>query len=171
MRASLFQQILLPAIIFGMSHQTIAENEQTNRQNTESNQPQTNVVNDAAEQERLKKVRDIQKAWTSDGKRQLQRFPIYQAKYYDGDWNYISNAFINLAVAVSNLTQGKVRLTCDTIDIGADKLFSRKPNFIYFTGNKDFSFQESEIKNLKNYLYLGGSRVDRQRKSRTKYSF
>lgn len=155
-----------------MSYQTFAENEQTNRQNATlnllSSEQQTNIVDNGAKQifelqnawaieRKQKRIREFKTAWAIDGKQQLHRVPVYQAKYHDGDWNCNSNSFKNLAFAVSNLTQGKVRLTYDTIDIGTDKLFSMKPCFIYFTGNKDFAFQESEIKNLKDYLYLGGT--------------
>lgn len=157
---NLFLRILLPIIFFGILHNSLAEND-PHLQNTASNQlsseHQTNGVDDAIKYKRLKNVVEFQKAWVNHIKRQSQRYPIYQAIYRSGDWNCNSNAFKNLAVAVSNLTQGKVRLTCDTIDIGTDKLFRGKPSFIYFTGNNDFSFQELEIKNLKDYLYLGGT--------------
>jgi len=157
MRANLFLRILLPIIVFGILQDSLAENDKSNLQNTAANQPQTNGVDHAIKYKRLKEVRTFQKEWVNPEKRQSQRLTIYQAIYRSGDWNCNSNAFINLAVAVSNLTQGRVRLTCDTIDIGTDKLFSMKPSFIYFTGNKDFTFQESEIKNFKDYMYLGGT--------------
>ena len=145
MRTSLFQQILLPIIVFGILHNSLAENAKSNLQNTAANQPQTNGVDDAIKYKRLKNIVEFQKEWVNPRKRQSQRSPIYQAIYRSGDWNCNSNAFKNFAVAVSNLTQGKVRLTCDTIDISTDKLFRRKPSFIYFTGNKLFICDENKF--------------------------
>ncbi|MCG2660700.1 MAG: HEAT repeat domain-containing protein [Kiritimatiellae bacterium] len=117
---------------------------------TASNQLQPNIVDDAIKQKRLIRVREFQKAWSVEGKKRLQcPIPICQAKYQDGDWNRNLHALSNFAIAISNLTQGKVRLVCDTVDIGTDELFTKKPHMIYFTGSTNFTFRRSEIHNLR----------------------
>jgi len=140
-----------------MSSNALSENDKSNLQSTAANQLQTNVIDDAASQERLKKVGEFQKAWAAEGKKRLQcPLLIYQAQYQDGDWNCNPHALTNLAVAVDNLTQGNVRLRYYIADISTNLSYF-KPSFVYFTGNKDFAFQESEIKELMKYIYCGGT--------------
>lgn len=161
MRTNIFQWILLPIIFLAISHRTSADNEQPSHQGTASNQPlceqQTNGVNDAAKHERIIKIRQFQKEWVVERQNRPQSpIPIYQAKYQDGDWNCNPHALPNFATAISDLTQGKVRLTCNTLDIGTGQLIGRKPCFIYFTGNKEFTLQDSEIEELRQYVNFGG---------------
>jgi hypothetical protein len=42
------------------------------------------------------------------------------------------------------------------LDIGTDQIFTLKPPFVYLTGHKDFHFLDREVKNLRDYITLGG---------------
>jgi hypothetical protein len=42
------------------------------------------------------------------------------------------------------------------LNIGGPDLLDKKPPFIFFTGHKDFILTEQEIKNLQDYLQMGG---------------
>ena len=41
--------------------------------------------------------------------------------------------------------------------MGTDQLFTLKPPFVYLTGHKDFRLKDQEVKNLRDYLMLGGA--------------
>jgi hypothetical protein len=113
----------------------------------------------------LPAVQQMVKGWTQpDGK---MRFPIYLAKYADGDWdcnNYLhggkltSGALPNLFAKVAEWSQGS--MASDGIKIVAldsPEIISHPPPFIFFTGHKDFHLTAAEIKNLREYLVNGGA--------------
>jgi len=96
-------------------------------------------------------------------------FVIFQAKYQDGDWDcngpYSSgtntwdlSALKNFMFQVRQWSRDRIKASVvpKVLDIGMDEIFAIKPPFIYLTGHKDFHFLDREIKNLRDYLTLGG---------------
>ncbi|MDD5676978.1 MAG: von Willebrand factor type A domain-containing protein [Kiritimatiellae bacterium] len=136
---------------------------------------------EAAEVKRLVGVRDFQKGWAvsagegtgsggggmgaagsyrhGGGKAVSAKFAIFQAKYQDGDWNCNPNALNNLMLQIRAWTKNRIdaKLAPEVVDIGTDKLFTLKPPFVYLTGDKDFHLTDQEVKNLRDYLMLGGA--------------
>jgi hypothetical protein len=53
-----------------------------------------------------------------------------------------------------NITGGVIP---EPLDIGGPELLDKKPPFIFFTGHKDFHLTEQEVKNLSDYLQVGGA--------------
>jgi len=45
----------------------------------------------------------------------------------------------------------------EVLDIGTDKLFTLHPPFVYLTGHKNFRLADNEVKNLRDYLNVGGA--------------
>jgi hypothetical protein len=43
------------------------------------------------------------------------------------------------------------------ISVGSDEIFKTRPPFIFLTGHKDFHFTDQEVKNLREYLLVGGA--------------
>ncbi|MCX6992334.1 MAG: DUF4159 domain-containing protein [Kiritimatiellaeota bacterium] len=87
------------------------------------------------------------------------KFTIFQAKYQDGDWNCNPAALQNLMLQIRAWSRDRIdaQLVPEVLDIGTDKLFTLKPPFVYLTGHKDFHFMDNEVKNLRDYLSLGGA--------------
>ncbi len=122
---------------------------------------------DAARLENLKKIRDFQKDWkvsnispTSRNKRTIKAvFTIFKAKYQDGDWNCNPSDLQNLMIQIRRWSKDRIEANIhpEVLDVGTDQLFTLKPPFVYLTGHKDFHFLEQEVKNLRDYLMLGGA--------------
>jgi hypothetical protein len=99
------------------------------------------------------------------------KFTIFQAKYQDGDWYCNSDSasggpcfpgcgsLQNLMLQIRAWSRDRIdaQITPEVLDIGTDKLFTLKPPFVYLTGHKDFHFLDNEVKNLRDYLSLGGA--------------
>ncbi|MBI2441345.1 MAG: DUF4159 domain-containing protein [Lentisphaerae bacterium] len=115
---------------------------------------------DIAYKERLKLVYALQKDWDvqNKGKQTIAKFTIYQAKYQEGDWNCNPSALPNLMLQIRYWSKDRIdaRIHPEVLDIGTDQLFTIKPPFVYLTGHKEFHFQENEVKNLRDYLLMGG---------------
>ncbi|MFA5043929.1 MAG: DUF4159 domain-containing protein [Kiritimatiellia bacterium] len=138
---------------------------------------------DKAERQRLARVRDFQEGWLvsgsgggpgrsyasgggvagvygpGGGKSVRAKFTIFQAKYQDGDWNCNPGALYNLMLQIRAWSKDRIdaQIVPEVLDIGTDKIFTLKPPFIYLTGHKDFHLLDSEVKNLRDYLTLGGA--------------
>lgn len=95
------------------------------------------------------------------------QFVIFQAKYQDGDWacnggadtnDWAPSALKNLMFQIRQWSRDRIdaRVTPAILDIGTDQIFTLKPPFVYLTGHKDFHFLDKEVKNLRDYLTLGG---------------
>lgn len=128
-----------------------------------------------AEIKRLVGVRDFQKGWlqtggggpgggavsyrNGGGKGVRAKFTIFQAKYQDGDWNCNPAALQNLMLQIKAWSKDRIdaQIIPEVLDIGTDKLFTLHPPFVYLTGHKDFHLLDNEVKNLRDYLNLGGA--------------
>lgn len=95
------------------------------------------------------------------------KFIIFQAKYQDGDWDcnggrgtnlWDQSALKNLMFQIRQWSRDRIdaQVTPAVLDIGTDEIFTLKPPFVYLTGHKDFHFLDREVKNLRDYLTLGG---------------
>jgi len=86
-------------------------------------------------------------------------FTIVRAKYQDGEWQCNPNSLLNLQIQIHVWLKDRIHpyLHVDVVDLADDKIFTVKPPFIYITGNKDFILTEKEVKNLRDYLMLGGA--------------
>ncbi|MDD5483104.1 MAG: DUF4159 domain-containing protein [Kiritimatiellae bacterium] len=96
------------------------------------------------------------------------KFTIFQAKYQDGDWDcnggrgtnlWDPSALKNLMFQIRQWSRDRIdaQVTPAVLDVGTDAIFTLKPPFIYLTGHKDFHFLDREVKNLRDYLTLGGA--------------
>ncbi|MBI2437187.1 MAG: DUF4159 domain-containing protein [Lentisphaerae bacterium] len=110
--------------------------------------------------ERFKRVADFQKDWKVEnrGRQTKAKFTIYEAKYQDGDWNCNPSALHNMMLQIRAWSKDRIdaQMKPEALDVGTDQLFTIKPPFVYLTGHKDFHFTENEVKNLRDYLLLGG---------------
>lgn len=95
------------------------------------------------------------------------KFTIFQAKYQDGDWDcnggrdtnaWAQSSLKNLMFQIRQWSRDRIdaQVVPSVLDVGTDDLFSLKPPFVYLTGHKDFHFLDKEVKNLTDYLTLGG---------------
>jgi len=110
---------------------------------------------------RLQGVRKFQKDWGVSGSKRSTKakFTIFQAKYQDGDWNCNPTSLKNMMLQIRAWSRDRIdaQIVPEVLDIGTDKLFTLKPPFVYLTGHKDFHFMDNEVKNLRDYLVLGGA--------------
>lgn len=115
----------------------------------------------AANIARLQGVRRFQKSWgvTGSKRRVKAKFTIFKAKYQDGDWNCNPQDLDNLMLQIRAWSRKRIdaNLYPEVLDVGTDQLFALKPPFIYLTGHKDFRFKEQEVKNIRDYLMMGGA--------------
>ncbi len=51
----------------------------------------------------------------------------------------------------------KAEVVPEPLAIGGPDLMTKRPPFIFFTGHKDFHLSDQEIKNLADYLQVGGA--------------
>ncbi len=114
-----------------------------------------------ARTQRLVNVREFQKYWDVYGNKKAVRakFTIFQAKYKGGDWNCNPSSLQNLMLQIRAWSRDRLdaNLHPEVLDVGTDQLFVLRPPFVYLTGHKDFTLMESEVKNLRDYLTLGGA--------------
>ena len=115
----------------------------------------------AANIARLQGVRKFQKSWGVTGRKKATRakFSIFKAKYQDGDWNCNPEDLKNLLLQIRRWSKDRLDASMypEILDVGTEQLFTLKPPFIYLTGHKDFHFKEQEVKNIRDYLMLGGA--------------
>ncbi len=95
-------------------------------------------------------------------------YPVYVASYADGDWscnvqldpqgNIAAGSLPNLAAKIEEWTHGDVKahVIPKPLNIGGTELLDTKPPFIFFTGHKDFTLTDEEVKNLQAYVEEGG---------------
>ncbi|MDD5677627.1 MAG: DUF4159 domain-containing protein [Kiritimatiellae bacterium] len=130
-----------------------------------------------AEVKRLIGVREFQRGWVQSGgaggsgpgsavsfrhgagKSVRAKFTIFQAKYLDGDWNCNPGALHNMMLQIRAWSKDRIdaQIVPEVLDIGTDKLFTLKPPFVYLTGHKNFRLADNEVKNLRDYLNVGGA--------------
>jgi hypothetical protein len=153
--------------------------------NVEEKMQQKVVVKpDQMSPERLQAIRQTEtKNWGRDASNILEsngdprnviaKFPVYLASYADGDWytntefenndraegKIIAGSLINLVLKINEWSHGKITGTVQDrpLDIGGPDLMNKRPPFIFFTGHKDFTLLPQEIKNLQDYLQVGGA--------------
>ncbi|MCE0498064.1 MAG: DUF4159 domain-containing protein [Methylacidiphilales bacterium] len=121
--------------------------------------------------------RSQQNILNSDGdvRNIVAKFPVYLAKYANGDWNcnsYGGNSKIpsngigpvtggclpNLVYQIGLWSHGSLKgEDVKVIAIDSPELLSDPPPYIYFTGHRDFTLTEAEIENLQKYLQAGGA--------------
>ncbi|MFH1970038.1 MAG: DUF4159 domain-containing protein, partial [Verrucomicrobiota bacterium] len=122
---------------------------------------------------RLQGVAKFQKGWGVTGSKRSTRakFTIFQAKYLDGDWYCNSDSTVggpcvpgcgslqNMMLQIRAWSRDRIdaQVVPEVLDIGTDKLFTLKPPFVYLTGHKNFRLADNEVKNLRDYLTLGGA--------------
>lgn len=115
----------------------------------------------SAEIQRPAKVREFQKDWKVVGSDKTTKamFTIFKAKYQDGDWNCNPDALNNLLSQIRAYSKERIKETMhqEVVDVGSDQLSILKPSFIYMTGEKDFSFTDREVDNIRKYLLTGGA--------------
>jgi hypothetical protein len=110
-------------------------------------------------------VKEHLQNWTlPNGK---MRFPIYLAKYADGDWDcnsyfhdgkLASGALPNLFAKVSEWSEGGLASNgIKVVALDSPEIINNPPPFIFFTGHKDFHLTPAEIANLHKYLVQGGA--------------
>ena len=97
------------------------------------------------------------------------KFPVFLAKYADGDWacnirldqdgKIDAGSLPNLVAKMGEWSHGKIigEVVPEPLDIGGPDLMDKKPPFVFFTGHKDFKLTDQEIENLRNYLQVGGA--------------
>ncbi len=111
--------------------------------------------------QRMANVRDFQKVWNvqNQGRSTRAKFTIFQAKYRGGDWNCNPSSLPNLMLQIRAWSRDRLdaNLHPEVLDVGTDQLFVLRPPFVYLTGHKDFTLLDSEVKNLRDYLTLGGA--------------
>jgi hypothetical protein len=96
-------------------------------------------------------------------------YPIYVAKYAHGDWdcnlrrdaegNIIAGSMPDLTAKILEWSNGSIKANVipKPLNIGSSELIDTKPPFIFFTGHKDFVLTDQEVKNLQDYLEMGGA--------------
>lgn len=110
---------------------------------------------------RIREVAKFQKDWGVTGSKRATRakFTIFQAKYLEGDWNCNPKSLANMMLQIRAWSRDRIdaQLVPEVLDVGTDKLFTLKPPFVYLTGHKNFRLADNEVKNLRDYLTLGGA--------------
>jgi hypothetical protein len=97
----------------------------------------------------------------------VAHFPVFLAKYANGDWGYGESiqggqitigALPNLVAKINEYSHGNItgEVVPTPLDIGGPDLLDKKPPFVFFTGHKDFTLTDQEIQNLRDYLQVGG---------------
>ncbi len=112
---------------------------------------------------RLIGVRDFQETWKVQNYRNPRQvkaeFTFFQAKYQDGDWNCNPGALPNMMLQIRRWSSDRIKANMhpEVLDVGTEQLFDLKPPFVYLTGHKDFKLLDTEVRNLRDYLMLGGA--------------
>ena len=126
---------------------------------------------------RLAKIMETEQKWGRDRNNILQsggdphnvvaKFPLFLASYADGDWgcnvrlvngNISEGSLPNLVEKINEWSHGKLTgsVVPQPLNIGGPELMDKRPPFVFFTGHKDFHLTEAEVKNLADYLQVGG---------------
>jgi hypothetical protein len=115
----------------------------------------------------LAAIRQTVESWKVPGKADFMRFPIYLAKYADGDWdcnNYshdgrlTSGALPNLLARVHEWSHGELDgREIKVVALDSPEILTNPPPFIFITGHRDFHLTPAEIANLAKYLSIGGA--------------
>jgi hypothetical protein len=127
---------------------------------------------------RLAKIMETEKNWgrdkenilesNSDPKNITAKFPVYLASYAAGDWgcnihmtdgNIDAGSLPDLVAKMNEWSHGHItgEVIPTPLNIGGPDLLDKKPPFIFFTGHKDFILTDQEVKNLSDYLQIGGA--------------
>ncbi len=96
-------------------------------------------------------------------------FTAFLGKYAGGNWNstvevgvkdkIVKGSLPNLLWIINKWSKDKITTNeknIRVINLSSSELFSVKPPFIFLTGTRDFVLTESEIKNLRKYVRMGG---------------
>ena len=115
----------------------------------------------------LPRIRDIAKGREVNGSSNFLKFPIYLAKYANGDWdcnNYThqgrldSGALPNLMSKIHEWSNGELDgRQVKVVALDSPDILSNPPPFIFFTGHRDFHLTKAEVANLQQYLLVGGA--------------
>jgi hypothetical protein len=126
---------------------------------------------------RLSKIMATEQAWgrdrnnilesNSDPRNITAHFPVYLASYANGDWGcnvhmtdgkITAGSLPDLVAKMNEWSHGHItgEVVPTPLNIGGPDLLDKKPPFIFFTGHKDFILTDQEIKNLQDYLQIGG---------------
>ena len=115
----------------------------------------------------LVSVKRTVESWKVPGKADFLRFPIYLAKYADGDWacnNYFhdgqltSGALPNLLSRIHEWSHGELDgRQIKVVALDSPDILANPPPFIFLTGHRDFHLTGPEIENLRKYLAIGGA--------------
>jgi hypothetical protein len=115
----------------------------------------------------LHRIKEIAVGREVDGRPGFLKFPIYLAKYADGDWdcnNYFhdgqltSGALPNLMAKIHEWSHGELDgRQIKVVALDSPEILSQPPPFIFFTGHRDFHLTPAEIANLRAYLQIGGA--------------
>ena len=104
----------------------------------------------------------------SDPRNITAKFPVYLASYANGDWGcntsldkskkIVAGSLPNLIAKINEWSQGHItgEVEPTPLNLAGTDLLDKKPPFIFFTGHKDFVLTGLEIKNLQDYLQIGG---------------
>ena len=113
----------------------------------------------------LPEVKKTVESWQSPGGH--MRFPIYLAKYADGDWDcnhyfhgkdLTSGCLPNLLAKVDEWSHGDLKgKEIKVVALDSPELIQNPPPFVFFTGHKNFVLTQAEIINLRKYLQNGGA--------------
>ncbi len=126
---------------------------------------------------RLNGIRQTVSSWrsadnirnsNSDPHNVKAKFPLFLAKYANGDWNcntqisgdkITAGSLMNFVEKVNQWSHGNItgEVITTPLNIGGPDLMDKKPPFVFFTGHKDFILTSQEIENLRNYLQVGGA--------------
>lgn len=88
------------------------------------------------------------------GKEVKAVFTPVLARYRGGDWDKDPTALPNLMREINRRSNIKANETPKIVSVDSPEIF--KCPFVYFTGTKNFSLTEAEVKNLRKYLLQGG---------------
>jgi hypothetical protein len=144
---------------------------------TEKTTPQVETKPNTISDARLSKIASTERNWGRDRANILESngdphnvkasFPVYVAKYADGDWGcntilfqdqIIAGGIPNLVQKINEWSHGNItgKVVPEPLDIGGPDLLTKTPPFIFFTGHKDFHLTDQEVQNLRDYLQVGG---------------
>ncbi len=70
----------------------------------------------------------------------------------------IGGSVPNLAEMIRFMSNGRIKplIQGEMIRLSSDEIFKKKPPFIFLTGRGDFKLTEQEVKNMQDYLLMGG---------------
>jgi hypothetical protein len=115
----------------------------------------------------LERIKEIALGREVNGSPDFLKFPIYLAKYADGDWDcdsffhdgqLTSGALPNLMAKIHEWSHGELDgRQIQVVALDSPEILRNPPPFIFFTGHRDFHLTPAEIANLRAYLQVGGA--------------